>query len=179
LTEVILGKGRLTVLTGTGISAESGIFTFRGPEVFWTIGSIAFHPQVMAAFAMVCRHPDAVWEWYLYRLGLFKKARPNAGHRTLASIPATSAIVLVYSALETAKRTRLLITAGTAGATTLPNQIVKRVLSNGGLMFDSNTADNPFAGPAMQSDRGIFIRHASSEALVSLRRTIASVTSNL
>ncbi len=61
----------------------------------------------------------------------------------------------------------------------MPNQIVKLVLCNGGLMFDINVADNPFAGLAMRSDRGIFIRHASSEALVSLMRTIASVTSNL
>ena len=84
-----------------------------------------------------------------------------------------------YSALETAKRTRLLITVGTSGATTLPSQIVKLVLSNGGLMFDVNVADNPFARLAMQSDQGIFIRRASGQALVALLRTIASVKSNL
>jgi NAD-dependent deacetylase len=84
-----------------------------------------------------------------------------------------------FSALETAKRTRLLLTVGTAGATTLPNQIVKLVLGNGGLMFDINLADNPFAGQAMQSGQGIFIQRDSSEALVALLRTIVSVKSNL
>ncbi|WP_372683013.1 Sir2 family NAD-dependent protein deacetylase [Desulfosarcina sp.] len=83
------------------------------------------------------------------------------------------------SMIETAKRTRLLITVGTAGATTVPNQIVKRVISQGGLMFDINLADNLFAGLAMQSGRGIFIRRGSSEALVALLPTMASATSNL
>jgi len=46
-------------------------------------------------------------------------------------------------------------------------------------MFDINVADNPFAGLAMQSDQGIFIRRTSSEALVALLHTIASVKSNL
>jgi len=39
---------RLTVLTGAGISAESGIPTFRGPEGYWTVGSKEYHPQEMA-----------------------------------------------------------------------------------------------------------------------------------
>ncbi len=68
---------------------------------------------------------------------------------------------------------------GTAGATTLPNQIVKRILSNGGLMFDINVADNPFDAPAMQPVRGFLIRRTSSEALVELLHTIVSVKSNL
>jgi hypothetical protein len=49
----------------------------------------------------------------------------------------------------------------------------------GGLMFDIDAADNPFAGLAMQSDRGIFIRRASGEALVALERAFASVKPNL
>jgi NAD-dependent deacetylase len=270
LTEVIQGNGRITVLTGAGISAESGIPTFRGPEGFWTIGSKDYHPQEMATFAMFCRRPEAVWVWYLYRMGLCKKARPNAGHQALASMdshlknrftlitqnvdnlhiragnspsrtlqihgnifqarcasactdeifslpeglpPMAKGSVLTdaerrkltcakcngwlrphvlwfdetynerhyhfNSALETAKRTRLLITVGTAGATTLPNHIVNLVLRNGGLMFDINVADNPFASLAMRSDQGIFIQRPSSEALVALWRTIVSMESNL
>ena len=83
------------------------------------------------------------------------------------------------SALEAAKRTRLLITVGTTGMTTLPNHIVNLVLSNGGLMFDINVADNAFAGLAIQSGRGIFIRRSSGQALVALLPTIASASSNL
>ena len=270
LTKVVQSKGHITVLTGAGVSAESGIPTFRGAEGFWTIGSKEYHPQEMATLKMFSKNPEAVWVWYLYRMGLCKKAQPNKGHRALASMesllkhrftlitqnvdnlhiragnslsrtlqvhgnifqtrcasactneirwlpeglsPKKKRSVLTKtemrqlkcpicgswlrphvlwfdetynehhyhfnSALETAKRTRMLITVGTAGATTLPNLIVKRVLSNGGLMFDINVADNPFAALAMHADRGIFIQRNSSEALVELMQTTASALSNL
>ena len=68
LNEVIRGNGKITVLTGAGISAESGIPTFRGPEGFWTIGSRNYHPQEMATAAMFSEKPDCVWVWYLYRI---------------------------------------------------------------------------------------------------------------
>ena len=73
----------ITVLTGAGISAESGIPTFRGPEGFWTIGSKNYHPQEMATHAMFQKHPYEVWQWYLYRLNLCKNAKPNTGHKLI------------------------------------------------------------------------------------------------
>lgn len=79
-------NGRITVLTGAGISAESGIPTFRGAEGFWTIGSENYQPQEMATLSMFSTHPEAVWAWYLYRMGLCKKARPNPGHLALVDM---------------------------------------------------------------------------------------------
>ena len=78
--------GRITVLTGAGISAESGIPTFRGPEGYWTIGSQVYHPQEMATFRMFQIKPLEVWEWYLYRLGVCRQASPNAGHLALVEM---------------------------------------------------------------------------------------------
>jgi len=72
------------VLTGAGISAESGIPTFRGPEGYWTIGSQEYQPQKMATLAMFEQQPDAVWQWYLYRLSVCRDAKPNAGHHAIA-----------------------------------------------------------------------------------------------
>ena len=60
LLEVAAGRGRITVMTGAGISAESGIPTFRGPEGYWTVGSKEYHPQEMATYAMFRQHPEAV-----------------------------------------------------------------------------------------------------------------------
>ncbi len=77
---------RVTVLTGAGISAESGIPTFRGPEGYWTIGSNVYMPEDVATLAMFKQHPREVWEWYLYRLGVCLHARPNAGHHALAEM---------------------------------------------------------------------------------------------
>ncbi|RME02253.1 MAG: RNA polymerase subunit sigma [Deltaproteobacteria bacterium] len=78
--------GRLMVLTGAGISAESGIPTFRGKEGYWRVGSRNYHPQEMATHAMFERHPEAVWRWYLHRREICRQARPNAGHRAVAAL---------------------------------------------------------------------------------------------
>jgi NAD-dependent deacetylase len=79
-------SGRITILTGAGISAESGIPTFRGPEGYWTIGSTEYHPQEMATHAMFGKKPDEVWKWYLYRIGVCGKASPNPGHQALVEM---------------------------------------------------------------------------------------------
>ena len=80
------GSQHITVLTGAGISAESGIPTFRGPEGYWTVGAKEYHPQEMATFAMFQQKPYDVWAWYLYRLGVCRKARPNEGHRAVVEL---------------------------------------------------------------------------------------------
>jgi NAD-dependent deacetylase len=73
-------RGKVVVLTGAGISAESGIPTFRGAEGYWVVGSRNYMPQEMATHEMFERAPDEVWRWYLYRFGVCRDARPNAGH---------------------------------------------------------------------------------------------------
>ena len=80
------GNGNLTVLTGAGVSAESGIPTFRGPEGYWTVGSAHYHPQQMATRRMFDLMPAEVWRWYLYRIGVCAKAGPNPGHHALVQI---------------------------------------------------------------------------------------------
>ena len=86
LDQVRQSKGNVTVLTGAGISAESGIPTFRGPEGYWTVGSKVYQPQEMATQAMFRRDPRAVWQFYLWRLGVCRQAEPNAGHKALVQI---------------------------------------------------------------------------------------------
>lgn len=80
------GSGSLVVMTGAGISAESGIPTFRGREGYWTVGSREYHPQEMATYEMFSRQPDEVWAWYLYRRTVCRAARPNAGHEAVVSM---------------------------------------------------------------------------------------------
>src|SRR5258706_1333916 len=72
----------IAVLTGAGISAESGIPTFRGPVGLWR----QYRAEDLATPQAFARDPKLVWEWYDWRRGLIAQAHPNAGHAALAEI---------------------------------------------------------------------------------------------
>ena len=71
--------GNRAVLTGAGVSAESGIPTFRGKEGYWTVGSREYHPQELATHAAFARMPWDVWAWYLYRRARVSRGRAERG----------------------------------------------------------------------------------------------------
>jgi NAD-dependent deacetylase len=74
---------RVVVLTGAGVSADSGIPTFRGPAGLWR----NFHPEELATPEAFRRDPALVWEWYEWRRKLVREAKPNAAHEALARLP--------------------------------------------------------------------------------------------
>ncbi len=76
----------IVALTGAGISAESGIPTFRGPEGFWTNGSKNYRPEELATRRAFEKSPRDIWAWYLSRLHASRNARPNEGHKALARL---------------------------------------------------------------------------------------------
>lgn len=71
-------------ITGAGVSAESGIPTFRGKDGFWTIGSVNYTPQEMATRAMYLTHPDEFLLWYFRRFASYRHIQPNNVHDWLA-----------------------------------------------------------------------------------------------
>ena len=78
--------GKVLALTGAGVSAESGIPTFRGKEGYWTIGAHEYHPQELATYEAFSAMPWSVWAWYLYRRGVCRRAEPNAAHTALVRL---------------------------------------------------------------------------------------------
>jgi NAD-dependent deacetylase len=86
VAEALAGGGRIVVLTGAGVSAASGIPTFRGPEGYWTVGSDVYTPQQLATQAMFRSDPARVWTWYLWRLGVCRAAEPNPAHHALVDM---------------------------------------------------------------------------------------------
>ena len=82
LRDRIRGARRWFVLTGAGISAESGIPTFRGAGGLWE-GSRAEDLATPEGFR---RDPALVWRWYRWRRSIVDEARPNQGHVALARI---------------------------------------------------------------------------------------------
>jgi NAD-dependent deacetylase len=76
----IAGASRVTVMTGAGISAASGVPTFRGSGGLWR----SFRPEDLATPEAFDRDPQLVWEWYDWRRTLIANCTPNAGHDVLA-----------------------------------------------------------------------------------------------
>jgi NAD-dependent deacetylase len=75
--------GTVAVLTGSGISAESGVPTFRDAQTgLWA----RYDPMQLATAEAFGRDPGLVWEWYAWRRELVEKAMPNPGHEALADL---------------------------------------------------------------------------------------------
>lgn len=72
---------RLTVLTGAGVSAASGVPTFRGPGGLWR----SVRPEDLATPGAFARDPLLVWEWYDWRRSLIAGCRPNRAHGVLSA----------------------------------------------------------------------------------------------
>lgn len=70
----------VAVLTGAGISAESGVPTFRDKNGLWQ----KFRPEELASMDGFLRNPDLVWEWYQSRREVIHSVQPNPGHLALA-----------------------------------------------------------------------------------------------
>ena len=80
LIEVLQEASRVVVLTGAGISAESGIPTFRGEEGLWK----KYRPEELATPTAFSQDPKLVWEWYDWRRGIIGQKEPNPGHKVIA-----------------------------------------------------------------------------------------------
>src|SRR5438034_5718807 len=70
------------VITGAGVSAESGIPTFRGKDGYWR----NFDPAKLATPEAFARDPKLVWEWYRERRQRIRTAQPNSAHEAIAKL---------------------------------------------------------------------------------------------
>ncbi len=80
LAKILHDTERVAVLTGAGISAESGIPTFRGEEGLWK----TYRAEELATPSAFHANPTLVWEWYDWRRGIIGSKEPNDGHKVLA-----------------------------------------------------------------------------------------------
>ncbi len=76
------GAKRLVVITGAGISAESGVPTFRGADGLWG----RYRAEDLATPQAFQRDPRLVWEWYDWRRRLISEKEPNPGHMAIAAM---------------------------------------------------------------------------------------------
>lgn len=81
----------VTALTGAGISAESGIPTFRGPDGLRN----NYRAEDLATPEAFSRDPELVWRWYDWRRGIVARAQPNAAHLGLAALEQRQRVTVV------------------------------------------------------------------------------------
>src|SRR6185436_11273263 len=81
LAAMMRPEARITVLTGAGVSAASGVPTFRGPDGLWRNR----RPETLATADAFARDPKTVWEWYDWRRQVLSTKQPNRAHQVLAS----------------------------------------------------------------------------------------------
>jgi NAD-dependent deacetylase len=73
---------RVLIITGAGVSAESGIPTFRGKDGYWR----NLDPTKLATPEAFARDPNLVWDWYRERRQRIRKAQPNSAHQAIAEL---------------------------------------------------------------------------------------------
>lgn len=82
LVDILCNCNYVVVLTGAGVSAESGIKTFRDPDGLWA----KFNPAELASIEGFMANPQRVWDWYQYRREVIHNAEPNPGHYSIAEM---------------------------------------------------------------------------------------------
>src|SRR5437868_9433109 len=83
LVEALRTARRVTILSGAGISAESGLPTFRDPMTgLWA----KYRPEELGTPQAFRQNPRLVWEWFAWRRELVQAAMPNAAHQALVAL---------------------------------------------------------------------------------------------
>ena len=93
LAELIREHQPCVVLTGAGVSTESGIPDFRSPTGIWA----TYDPMEYASIDAFRRDPVKVWDFYGRRLGVLREAEPNAAHRALAALERAGLVAAVIT----------------------------------------------------------------------------------
>ena len=126
---------RVTVLSGAGMSAESGVATFRDAQTgLWQ----TFNPEELASPQAWRRQPGVVWAWYLWRYHLVNTVEPNAGHRAVAEWQRRAEVRVVTQNID-----NLHERAGSEWVSHLHGSIFEFRCSRCGLAYHGDLADMP------------------------------------
>ena len=140
LVSILTACRRCVVLTGAGISAESGVPTFRGKEGLWG----RYRPEELATAEAFRADSRTVWEWYNWRRQLISKVRPNPGHHAITEMESR----FEHFALITQNVDGLHKTAGTNSILELHGNINENKCFDCGRMFESDVEIDPDRIPA-------------------------------
>jgi NAD-dependent deacetylase len=132
----------IVAFTGAGISAESGVPTFRGDDGIWK----KFNPEELASMSAFMKNPDLVWEWYAHRRTVIGKTEPNAGHRALVRL----AELVPQCTVITQNIDNLHRRAGSRTVIELHGNIERSYCMTCGMPFDHSRAVDPSVPSCLQ-----------------------------
>lgn len=127
LINALKNARKVAVLTGAGVSAESGVPTFRGEEGLWK----KFHPEELANYDAFMRNPELVWEWYQWRRSMIYDIEPNPGHYALVELGKKYDLTLITQNID-----GLHEKAGSANIIELHGNIRRNKCASCGRMYD-------------------------------------------
>ncbi len=132
----ISSAGNVVALTGAGISAESGVPTFRGSDGLWS----KLKPEALANFDAFLRNPQLVSEWYKHRREIARVARPNPAHFALVEMERMFPnFTLVTQNIDNLHRR-----AGSINIAELHGNIERNYCIGCGRRYDGDDFDGPF-----------------------------------
>ena len=142
LVPAIRNAGKILVLTGAGMSAESGVPTFRDAQTgLWA----KYRPEELATPEAFARNPQVVWDWYDQRRKNIAAVKPHAGHFALVDMEQyCNSMLLVTQNVDSLHQQ-----AGSRGVIELHGNIMHSICSRTGKPIDNDWIDsNPGRPPA-------------------------------
>ena len=137
--EILRDAKHAVVLTGAGISAESGIPTFRGKDGLWN----RYRPEELATPEAFARNPKLVWEWYAWRMGIVFSAKPSGAHKAIARMEKKG----IIKAVITQNVDDLHERAGSRNVLHLHGEIARIVCSNNECDYSVRVKEPPGIDP--------------------------------
>ena len=150
LISALRSATRIVASTGAGISAESGLSTFRDKQTgLWA----KYRPEDLATPQACRRDPRMVWDWYEWRRGFVAEARPNPGHHALARIEAQRPGFLLVTQNVDGLHQR----AGSSGVLELHGNLNRFKCSKSGTLLEGPppATDDP---PPLHPETGHYLR---------------------
>jgi NAD-dependent deacetylase len=131
-TEKLKTAKKIVFFTGAGISAESGISTFRGKDGIWN----KMKPEELADFGAFMRNPELVWEWYQHRRDIITKTVPNPGHTAIVGFEKYYDVTVVTQNIDNLHRR-----AGSKKVFELHGNIERNFCVDCGAYYNSETLE--------------------------------------
>ena len=128
LAKRLTSNSYIVFLTGAGVSAESGVPTFRSVDGFWE----KFKPEELAHFNSFIKNPALVQAWYQHRVEIVNNVKPNKGHMAMASMESKVATCVVI----TQNVDNLHQRAGSREVIELHGNILRNYCIDCGMQFD-------------------------------------------